>query len=248
MTAEQWLLCDDADGVRTLTFNRPEAKNVFNRAMGYDLGHAFSTLEEDDSVRAIVVTGSGNNGSWEATISANGGVNLGDGHRDLDYNYYYFVDQSLDSKSRLTAFGSGVYAPLESLEQRAAEGLRAKTHHAERKRRQGHEALHRLREILAANQHATNFAGARTDFIELGIAPQAAGGVLVGVADAAQGLNGFPGHPGRLFGGVEDGAGGVLVATRGSGLWRWRDICPGRTTRRAGQWIGCLRSPDCHCA
>jgi len=53
-------------------------------------------------------------------LTAYGGVNLGDGHRDLDYNYYYFVDQSLDSKNRLTAFGSAIYAPTTSLEVRGA--------------------------------------------------------------------------------------------------------------------------------
>ena len=53
-------------------------------------------------------------------LTANGGVTLGDGHRNLDYNYYYFVDPSLDSKNRLTSFGSGVYSPTESLEVRGA--------------------------------------------------------------------------------------------------------------------------------
>jgi enoyl-CoA hydratase/carnithine racemase len=59
MTQYQTIVVEVADGVATVTLNRPEAKNVFNRRMGYELGHAFSLAEEDDAVRAIVVTGAG---------------------------------------------------------------------------------------------------------------------------------------------------------------------------------------------
>jgi enoyl-CoA hydratase/carnithine racemase len=46
-------------GVAVVTLNRPEARNALNTRMGYELGHAFATLEADDGVRAIVVTGAG---------------------------------------------------------------------------------------------------------------------------------------------------------------------------------------------
>jgi len=54
------LLVDVDAGVATVTLNRPEARNALNARMGFELGHAFSTLDEDDDVRAIVVTGAGN--------------------------------------------------------------------------------------------------------------------------------------------------------------------------------------------
>jgi hypothetical protein len=69
-------------------------------------------------------------------------------------------------------------------------------------------------EQFAADQHAADFAGAGADLVELGVAPQAAGRVFVGVAVAAQRLDRLAGHPGRLLGGIEDGAGGVLAQVR----------------------------------
>lgn len=48
-----------ADGVATLTLNRPEAFNALNRALGRDLFHAAVEADEDRSVRSIVVTGAG---------------------------------------------------------------------------------------------------------------------------------------------------------------------------------------------
>ena len=39
---------------------------------------------------------------------------------------------------------------------------------------------------LTPDQHAADLAGARADLVQLGVAPQAAGGVVVGVADAAE--------------------------------------------------------------
>ncbi|HKA05278.1 MAG TPA: enoyl-CoA hydratase-related protein [Acidimicrobiales bacterium] len=53
------LLVETEGGVALVTLNRPEARNALNSRMGYELGHAFATLEADDSVRVIVVTGAG---------------------------------------------------------------------------------------------------------------------------------------------------------------------------------------------
>jgi enoyl-CoA hydratase/carnithine racemase len=49
----------DADGVLTLTLNRPDQLNAFNVAMANDLIAAFERASEEDAVRAIVVTGEG---------------------------------------------------------------------------------------------------------------------------------------------------------------------------------------------
>lgn len=45
---------------------------------------------------------------------------LGDGHRNADYNYFYFEDPTLSSKATLTTFVSGSFSPLESIEVRGA--------------------------------------------------------------------------------------------------------------------------------
>jgi enoyl-CoA hydratase/carnithine racemase len=55
----QTLLVEVDAGVAVVTLNRPEARNALNSQMAYDLGHAFATLDADDAVRAIVVTGAG---------------------------------------------------------------------------------------------------------------------------------------------------------------------------------------------
>lgn len=53
-----------ADGVATVTINRPERKNAFNAEVIAALREAFETLEGADGVRVIFVTGAG--GSFSA--------------------------------------------------------------------------------------------------------------------------------------------------------------------------------------
>jgi 2-(1,2-epoxy-1,2-dihydrophenyl)acetyl-CoA isomerase len=48
-----------ADGVGTLTLNRPDAYNALDLALGRDLFQASIELDEDASVRCIVITGAG---------------------------------------------------------------------------------------------------------------------------------------------------------------------------------------------
>jgi len=48
-----------ADGILTLTLNRPEQMNAFTVKMSQELVDAFGRASEDDAVRAIVVTGAG---------------------------------------------------------------------------------------------------------------------------------------------------------------------------------------------
>jgi hypothetical protein len=45
---------------------------------------------------------------------------LGDGHRNTDYNYFYFADPSLDSKGKLSALGTATYSPVRSVELRGS--------------------------------------------------------------------------------------------------------------------------------
>jgi len=53
------LTLDVADGVATITLNRPEAVNAMNRTMMLDLFAVARRCDADDAIRAVVMTGSG---------------------------------------------------------------------------------------------------------------------------------------------------------------------------------------------
>ena len=53
------LLVEQADGVLTLTLNRPDVLNSFNREMAFALQDALRQAADDPSVRAVVLTGAG---------------------------------------------------------------------------------------------------------------------------------------------------------------------------------------------
>ncbi len=58
------LLTQDAEGVRTLTFHRPEKKNAFTHAMYEAATAALLKAGMDDAVRVVLLTGAG--GSFTA--------------------------------------------------------------------------------------------------------------------------------------------------------------------------------------
>jgi len=53
------ILCEIADGIATLTLNRPEKRNAMNTAVLDGLRRHFDELEEDRDVRVVVVRGAG---------------------------------------------------------------------------------------------------------------------------------------------------------------------------------------------
>jgi enoyl-CoA hydratase/carnithine racemase len=53
------LLYDVADGVATVTLNRPEVHNAFNLKMQHELHTLWRELRRDDEVRCVVLTGAG---------------------------------------------------------------------------------------------------------------------------------------------------------------------------------------------
>ncbi|KAE9610006.1 hypothetical protein Lal_00006606 [Lupinus albus] len=53
------LLNHEPNGVAIVTINRPDSLNSLTKAMIVDLAHAFKTLDRDESVRVIILTGSG---------------------------------------------------------------------------------------------------------------------------------------------------------------------------------------------
>ena len=53
------VLTEIADGIATVTLNRPEAMNALSKALRHRLYQVMTTLDADDAVRAIVLTGAG---------------------------------------------------------------------------------------------------------------------------------------------------------------------------------------------
>ncbi|MBK8375152.1 crotonase/enoyl-CoA hydratase family protein [Sphingorhabdus sp.] len=59
MTEYTQIRYDVEDGVATVTLHRPEKMNAFTRTMMNEMIAAFDEIDADDSVRAVIVTGSG---------------------------------------------------------------------------------------------------------------------------------------------------------------------------------------------
>ena len=57
--AFETLLYDVADGVATITLNRPDRLNAFTPKMMLDMIAAFDATDADDAVKAVIVTGAG---------------------------------------------------------------------------------------------------------------------------------------------------------------------------------------------
>ena len=69
--SEDVILLDVADGVATVTLNRPEAMNALNRALRKRLAEVMRVVDADDAVRAVILTGAG-----ERAFCAGGDVAL----------------------------------------------------------------------------------------------------------------------------------------------------------------------------
>jgi 2-(1,2-epoxy-1,2-dihydrophenyl)acetyl-CoA isomerase len=57
--SEPTILFDLAEGVATITLNRPDKLNAFNEAMHAELARALDRIEADRAVRAVLLTGTG---------------------------------------------------------------------------------------------------------------------------------------------------------------------------------------------
>lgn len=68
------ILYSVADGVATVTLNRPGRLNAFTHRMRDDLIEAFSCADADDAVRAVIVTGAGKAFCAGADLSAGAGT------------------------------------------------------------------------------------------------------------------------------------------------------------------------------
>lgn len=53
------LLCESADGIATITINRPKALNALNADLLNELDGLLDQIAEDESVQAVIITGAG---------------------------------------------------------------------------------------------------------------------------------------------------------------------------------------------
>ncbi|MBV7264918.1 crotonase/enoyl-CoA hydratase family protein [Erythrobacter ani] len=59
MTDYTQILVNKADGVATITLNRPDKMNAYTRTMGSEIMTAMDDIDADDEVRAVIFTGAG---------------------------------------------------------------------------------------------------------------------------------------------------------------------------------------------
>ena len=62
------------DNILTMTLNRPEKLNAFNQTMMEEMIDAFDKADEDDDVKAIIVTGAGRGFCAGADLSGGSGT------------------------------------------------------------------------------------------------------------------------------------------------------------------------------
>ncbi len=72
----QQILYDVEGAILTVTLNRPDKLNAYTATMGAELADAFRRADEDDAIRAVIVTGAGRGFCAGADIS--GGANTFD--------------------------------------------------------------------------------------------------------------------------------------------------------------------------
>jgi 2-(1,2-epoxy-1,2-dihydrophenyl)acetyl-CoA isomerase len=58
-TTFETLLVDTANGICTITLNRPDSLNALNEAMTSELAKVIRQLQQDDQVRCVILTGAG---------------------------------------------------------------------------------------------------------------------------------------------------------------------------------------------
>ncbi|MFC1886957.1 enoyl-CoA hydratase/isomerase family protein [Thermodesulfobacteriota bacterium] len=64
MESYKYVLYEKQDRVAIITLNRPEKKNALNAELRRDMLAAFRAAEEDEGIRAVIITGAG--GVWSA--------------------------------------------------------------------------------------------------------------------------------------------------------------------------------------
>ena len=84
---------DVADGILTVTLNRPEKLNAFTGRMMYELIDAFDRADADDAVRVVIVTGAGR--------AFCAGADLSEGGRTFDHTSAQKIEEHRDGGGRV---------------------------------------------------------------------------------------------------------------------------------------------------
>jgi enoyl-CoA hydratase/carnithine racemase len=88
------LLIDTANGIRTLTLNRPDALNAFNGELWAALTNAIVDAREDNSARVLVITGAGRAFSAGADLSDSKSISSDTGEAGVGVQQ--LVEQMID--------------------------------------------------------------------------------------------------------------------------------------------------------
>ena len=94
------LLYDVADGIATITLNRPDKLNAFNTQMMKDMIAAFDATDADDAVRVVIVTGAGRGFC--------AGADLAGGAQTFDYDARGGEDRAARTRDGVQRDGGGL--------------------------------------------------------------------------------------------------------------------------------------------
>ena len=199
-----------ADGVATITLDRPDKLNAFTARMLDELLDAFDRVDADDEVRAVIVTGAGRAFCAGADLSSGAGTfDYADAGADspvgADGELRYGVERARDGGGRLTLRTFECLKPVIAAINGAAVGIGA--------------TMTLPMDIRVASEAARfGFVFARR-----GIVPEAASSYflprVVGIGQALEWC-----YSGRVFDAAEAKAGGLV-----------RDVVPaGELLARAG--------------
>jgi 2-(1,2-epoxy-1,2-dihydrophenyl)acetyl-CoA isomerase len=113
MASDSTIIVAVADGVATVTLNRPEAMNALNMQMKEELAEAIGALGADPAVRCVVITGSGK------AFCAGGDIN------EMELN-----DSPRRSRERLATLLRSLIIPLAQLEKPTIAAINGHAHGA----------------------------------------------------------------------------------------------------------------------
>ena len=101
---------ESQDGIATVTLDRPDHLNAWTARLGAELGDAMATADEDDDIRAVVVTGAGRAFCAGADLSG-GGFGGGDAPK-LRERWPYQVRKPVIAAINGHAVGVGITYPM----------------------------------------------------------------------------------------------------------------------------------------
>ncbi len=147
------LLVDDTDGVRLITFNRPEKLNAFDSALYNAAGAALEDARDDDDVKCVVLTGAGRAFSAGQDLAEMASIQPGTTRAtEISHGFPRFLDTAAVFEKPLLAAVNGLGVGL---------GLTL--------------LLHCDLALIA------DTAKLRAPFVPLGVVPEAAGSLLMPV-------------------------------------------------------------------